>query len=86
MNARFGAAASGAGAAWGYKVRVARAGRPSIENTPMNHPITGSTDPYLVHRLPIQRSDGVAYFKRKAMRGMRLEEKARRLLRGYRGP
>lgn len=50
------------------------------------HPITGSTDPYLVHRLPIQRSDGVAYFKRKAMRGMRLEEKARRLLRGYRGP
>lgn len=50
------------------------------------HPITASTDPYLVHRLPIQRSDGVAYFKRKAIRGMRLEEKARRLLRGYRGP
>ena len=50
------------------------------------HPITASTDPYLVHRLPIQRSDGVAYFKRKAMSGMRLEEKARRLLRGYRGP
>ncbi|HJU81967.1 MAG TPA: polysaccharide deacetylase family protein [Acidimicrobiia bacterium] len=50
------------------------------------HPITASTDPYLIHRLPIQRSDGVAYFKRKAIRGMRLEETARRLLRGYRGP
>lgn len=49
-------------------------------------PITASTDRYLVHRLPIQRSDGLFFFRRKAKRGMRLEERARRVLRRYRGP
>lgn len=45
-------------------------------------PITGDTDPYLLHRLPVQRSDGMLFFKRKAKRGMRLEESTRRWLRG----
>lgn len=49
-------------------------------------PVVAATDPYLVHRLPIQRSDGFYFFQRKALRGMRLEEGARRIVRGYRGP
>ncbi|CAN5849067.1 hypothetical protein BH18ACT6_BH18ACT6_05040 [soil metagenome] len=49
-------------------------------------PITADTDPYLLHRLPVQRSDGMLFFKRKAKRGMRLEETTRRWLRGYHLP
>ena len=49
-------------------------------------PLTAETDPYLIHRLPVQRSDGAFFFRRKAKRGMRLEEKVRRIARGYDGP
>jgi peptidoglycan/xylan/chitin deacetylase (PgdA/CDA1 family) len=49
-------------------------------------PLTSETDPFLIHRLPVQRSDEVFFFRRKAKRGMRLEEKVRRLVRGYDGP
>jgi peptidoglycan/xylan/chitin deacetylase (PgdA/CDA1 family) len=49
-------------------------------------PITAGTDSYLVHRVPIQRSDGIFFFRRKVIRGLRLEETTRRLLRGYSGP
>lgn len=49
-------------------------------------PLTADTDPYFVHRLPVQRSDGAFFFRRKAERGMRLEERVRRLIRGYDGP
>ena len=49
-------------------------------------PVTAQTDPFLVHRLPIQRSDGVFFFKRKALRGMPLEESARRMHPRLQGP
>ena len=49
-------------------------------------PLTSKTDPFLMHRLPVQRSDGAFFFRRKAKRGMRLEEKFRRMVRGYVGP
>lgn len=44
------------------------------------------TDPYLLHRLPIQQSDGLLFFRAKIRRGQRTEELVRRLLSGYRGP
>jgi peptidoglycan/xylan/chitin deacetylase (PgdA/CDA1 family) len=47
---------------------------------------TLQTDPFLLHRIPIQLSDGILFFRRKVETGLRLEEKARRLLTGYRGP
>jgi hypothetical protein len=40
-------------------------------------------DPHLVPRLPVQRSDGVAFFKAKVRTGFRFEERVRRRLRGY---
>lgn len=49
-------------------------------------PITPSTDPLRLHRLPIQRSDGLFFFRRKVLRGMRVEEWVRRRLRRYEGP
>lgn len=49
-------------------------------------PLTAASDPFLTHRLPVQRSDGAFFFRRKARRGMRLEEKVRRMVRGYDGP
>jgi peptidoglycan/xylan/chitin deacetylase (PgdA/CDA1 family) len=49
-------------------------------------PLTSEVDPYLIHRMPVQRSDEAFFFRRKAKRGMRLEEKLRRMLRGYEGP
>ncbi|MGH8936858.1 MAG: polysaccharide deacetylase family protein [Acidimicrobiia bacterium] len=49
-------------------------------------PVTGETDPYRVHRIPVQRSDGVFFFTRKARTGLPLEERVRRVLRGYRPP
>ena len=49
-------------------------------------PITPATDPYLLHRIPVQRTDGLVFFKRKMLTGMRWEERTRRSLRGYRGP
>lgn len=40
----------------------------------------GATDPYRLARSPIQHSDGLAYFRRKAAGGMVLEDHLRRLL------
>ena len=42
------------------------------------------SDPHLVPRLPVQRSDGVTWFRARMHNGFRLEEWARRRLRGYR--
>lgn len=42
-------------------------------------------DPYLIHRYPVQLSDG-RWFTGRLDRGLVLEEGVRRLLRGYRGP
>jgi hypothetical protein len=47
--------------------------------------VVGSTDPYRIHRVPIQYSDGMLFFRRKLKRGMRIEESFRRRLRGYKG-
>lgn len=48
--------------------------------------INAETDPFLLHRLPIQLSDGLFFFRRKLHGGLRLEESARRWVSGYRGP
>lgn len=43
-------------------------------------------DPYLVHRLPIQLSDGRRWFPNRLDGGLILEERVRRRMRGYTGP
>ena len=40
----------------------------------------GRTDPYNLHRSPIQRADGMRWFRRKAEGGMALEDDLRRLV------
>jgi peptidoglycan/xylan/chitin deacetylase (PgdA/CDA1 family) len=40
----------------------------------------GATDPYRLARSPVQRSDGMRWFRRKVAGGMRLEDDLRRLL------
>lgn len=49
-------------------------------------PIIAETDIHRLTRVPVQRSDGVWLLKRKAKRGLRLEEHLRRRLRGYEAP
>jgi peptidoglycan/xylan/chitin deacetylase (PgdA/CDA1 family) len=49
-------------------------------------PVTGATDPHRIHRVAIQAADRYIYFKRKIRRGMRLEERARRVAKGYKHP
>ena len=74
---------------WGYWSPVADTvvrGKYQTAALGAGRPITADTDPYLVHRLPVQRSDDVFFFRRKAKRGMRMEEKVRRRIRGYDGP
>jgi peptidoglycan/xylan/chitin deacetylase (PgdA/CDA1 family) len=40
----------------------------------------GRTDPYRLHRSPVQRADGIEYFERKLSGGLRLEDDVRRLV------
>ena len=40
----------------------------------------GSTDPYRLHRSPVQASDGMRWFRHKARGGMALEDDVRRLV------
>jgi len=49
-------------------------------------PVTAATDPYRVCRVAVQASDGQFFFTRKIRRGMRLEERVRSQVRGYRHP
>ncbi len=49
-------------------------------------PVTANSDPFLLNRIPVQRSDGVALFRRRMWGGLRLEDKLRRRIRGYQGP
>lgn len=49
-------------------------------------PITADTDLYRLGRIPVQKSDGVFFFKRKIQKGMRLEERVRSRLKGYENP
>lgn len=46
-------------------------------------PVTAATNPYRIHRVAVQRSDGFAFFQRKIAKGMRLEEATRRAIKGY---
>lgn len=45
-----------------------------------------SPDPHLLHRYPVQLSDGFGWFKQRMRGGFRLEEKVRKLVKGYDGP
>ena len=47
---------------------------------------TPAPDPHLLHRYPVQASDGFLFFKAKVRGGLRLEETVRRRLKGYDGP
>jgi peptidoglycan/xylan/chitin deacetylase (PgdA/CDA1 family) len=49
-------------------------------------PISKDTNPFRIGRVPVQRSDGQFFFKRKMARGMRLEERVRSLVKGYQNP
>lgn len=49
-------------------------------------PVTGETDLLRLHRVAVQKSDGIVFFKRKMKTGMRWEERTRRRLRHYQGP
>jgi peptidoglycan/xylan/chitin deacetylase (PgdA/CDA1 family) len=49
-------------------------------------PVTAATDPYRIHRVAIQAADRYLFFKRKIRGGMRLEERARMVAKGYRHP
>ncbi len=44
------------------------------------------TDAHRLPRIPVQRSDGFMFLKRKARSGLRVEEWARRLVKGYEVP
>lgn len=43
-------------------------------------------DPFLLHRLPVQLTDGFHLFRARMWGGLRTEERLRRRLRGYDGP
>jgi len=43
-------------------------------------------DPHLIHRYPVQKSDGDLFFRARVRRGLGLEEAVRRRIKGYRGP
>ena len=59
-----------------YSTAVLGAGRP----------IFSDTDPHRIPRVPIQQSDGHFFFRRKVARGMRMEERARKIIKGYLHP
>lgn len=44
------------------------------------------TDPYRLHRVAVQKSDGMRFFKRKLATGLVLEDRLRRIVRSYHGP
>jgi peptidoglycan/xylan/chitin deacetylase (PgdA/CDA1 family) len=49
-------------------------------------PVDSRMDRYRLSRVPVQRSDGLFFFKRKIVGGMRLEEWTRSRLKGYENP
>ena len=49
-------------------------------------PVTSATDHHRVCRVPVQLGDGEFFFRRKVVRGMRLEEWARSRMKGYTNP
>lgn len=47
---------------------------------------SASPDPHLLHRYPVQLSDGFTWFKQRLDGGFRLEEAVRKRIKGYDGP
>ena len=47
---------------------------------------TRDLEPHLLHRYPVQLSDGFRFFQARLRGGLRLEEIVRRRLKGYKGP
>jgi len=47
---------------------------------------SSSPDPHLLHRYPVQLSDGFTWFKQRMAGGFRLEEAVRKRIKGYDGP
>jgi peptidoglycan/xylan/chitin deacetylase (PgdA/CDA1 family) len=54
-----------------------------LGGSPRHEPVP---DPHLLHRYPVQLSDGFALFKRRMRGGFWLEESLRRRIKGYSGP
>lgn len=74
---------------WGYWSRVAdRYVRERYDSAALGsrYEATNSADPHLLHRVPVQLSDRRMWFRRRLARGLLLEERVRRRLRGYSGP
>jgi peptidoglycan/xylan/chitin deacetylase (PgdA/CDA1 family) len=72
---------------WGYWSKSADAITRSLyETAALGGPVVADpfADDHLVPRLPVQRSDNPTLFKARMRSGLRLEEVARRRLRGYR--
>ena len=70
---------------WGYWSAAAdHLVRERYESAALGAPTRSAafTDPYLIPRLPVQRSDGVFFFRARMRRGLRWEEHVRRQLRG----
>lgn len=49
-------------------------------------PNTLGTDPCRLHRIAVQKSDGIRFFRRKLATGLVLEDRLRRMVRRYDGP
>lgn len=49
-------------------------------------PIGPDTDRFQLNRVPVQLTDGMAFFKRKMTTGLLLEDRIRRRMAGYEGP
>lgn len=74
---------------WGYWSGSAHAAvRESYETAFLGSgpPIGSDPDPHLLSRLPVMASDTAWMFRRRMWGGFRLEDRARRMLKGYRGP
>ncbi len=74
---------------WGYWSEVADPVlRRSYETATLGSgpPIGSDTDPYQLNRVPVQLTDGMAFFKRKMKTGFLIEDRIRRRMAGYEGP
>lgn len=76
---------------WGYwSSRADRVIRARYSSAVVGAPSLGHDNPhfdrFLIHRYPIQLSDGYKWFRRRLRGGLLAEEAVRRRLRGYRGP
>lgn len=74
---------------WGYWSAIAD---PLVQKTYSTAVLGATPRPasrpsrHMLHRYPIQLSDGIRFFKARLERGLRVEEAVRRRVRGYQGP